>query len=156
MSTATDNFAELLAPILGELRAITAAVKGLRADYARHTTQAAPQARSGAQATTGGQSGAKFGNYGRSKNQPVYGASESDLDYYAAGCRRTLADHAKARFHDTESVLLAAIESELLRQRGGSSGGGQGSPTGNGAPPDFGTEGGFDTDIPFSVCDGAR
>lgn len=57
-------------------------------------------------------------NYGRSKGQPVAGASEQDLEYYAAGCRRTLADPAKARWHDKERVLLAAIEAELARQRG--------------------------------------
>lgn len=57
-------------------------------------------------------------NYGRSKGQPIAGASLQDLEYYAAGCRRSLADPAKARFHDKERVLLAALEAELTRQQG--------------------------------------
>jgi hypothetical protein len=62
--------------------------------------------------------GAVFPNYGRSKGAPISGATLEDLEYYAAGARRTLADPAKARFHDKERVLLAAIEAELARQRG--------------------------------------
>jgi hypothetical protein len=63
--------------------------------------------------------GATFPNYGRSKGAPVAGASMQDLEYYANGCRRTLADPAKSRWHDKERVLLAAIEAEVARQRGG-------------------------------------
>ena len=65
--------------------------------------------------------GAVFPNYGRRKGEPVAGASEEDLDYYARGCRSTLADPGKARFHDKERALLAAIEMEMSR-RGGVSG----------------------------------
>lgn len=65
-----------------------------------------------------GGTGARFGNYGRSKGQPVEGATMQDLEYYAGGCRRSLADPAKARFHDSERVLLAAIEAEITRQQG--------------------------------------
>ena len=42
----------------------------------------------------------------------------SDLEYYAAGCRRSLDDPAKSRWHDTERVRLAAIEREIARQKG--------------------------------------
>ena len=59
-----------------------------------------------------------FPNYGRSKGQPIAGATMGDLEYYAAGARRSLADPAKARFHDKERVLLAAIEAEITRQNG--------------------------------------
>ena len=62
--------------------------------------------------------GMVFPNYGRSKGQPILGATMGDLDYYANGARRTLADPAKARFHDREKVLLAAIEAEVVRQKG--------------------------------------
>jgi hypothetical protein len=41
-----------------------------------------------------------------------------DLEFYANGCRRTLADPAKARWHEKERQLLAAIEAEIARQRG--------------------------------------
>jgi hypothetical protein len=60
-----------------------------------------------------------FPNYGRSKGAPIAGASRSDLEFYANGARRTLSDPGKARFHDKERTLLAAIEAELARQGGG-------------------------------------
>lgn len=61
-------------------------------------------------------SGAVFPPYGRSKGSPIYGASAGDLEYYAEGARRSLADPAKSRWHDKERALLAAIESEIDRQ----------------------------------------
>lgn len=65
-----------------------------------------------------GLASAVFPPYGRSKGKPVSGATTEDLEYYAAGCRRTLEDANKARWHDKERVLLAAIEAELSRQGG--------------------------------------
>ncbi len=71
--------------------------------------------------------GMVFPPYGRSKGAPVAGASRQDLEYYANGCRRSLADPAKTRWHDKERTLLAAIEAELARNsEGGDSGGGGG------------------------------
>jgi hypothetical protein len=64
--------------------------------------------------------GLVFPPYGRSKGMPVVGGSIQDLEYYAAGCRRTLGDPGKSRWHDKERQLLAAIEAELARQQGGS------------------------------------
>ncbi len=72
----------------------------------------------------GGAGGPVFPNYGRSKGAPIFGATEQDLEYYAAGAKRSLADPGKARFHDKERALLAAIDAELARQRGGGGGGG--------------------------------
>jgi hypothetical protein len=72
---------------------------------------------------------AVFPNYGRSKGAAIAGATTQDLEYYAAGARRTLADPNKARFHDKERQLLAAIEAELARQGGG------GAPRDDYAPP---------------------
>jgi hypothetical protein len=63
-----------------------------------------------------------FPNYGRSKGAPISGASLTDLEYYANGCRRTLADPGKARFHDKERELLAVIEAELAAQGHGTPG----------------------------------
>lgn len=60
-------------------------------------------------------SGAVFPNYGRSKGMPVSGASKQDLEFYASGCRRTLEDPSKERWHEKERQLLAAIEAELAR-----------------------------------------
>jgi hypothetical protein len=60
-----------------------------------------------------------FPPYGRSKGMPVSGATMQDLEYYAGGCRRTLSDPGKSRWHDKERQLLAAIEAEIARQGGG-------------------------------------
>lgn len=65
-----------------------------------------------------------FPPYGRSKGMPIEGASMQDLEYYANGCRRTLNDPGKARWHEKERALLAVIEAEIQRQSGGGSGGG--------------------------------
>ena len=97
-------------------------VRQLRADLKRRSArelEAGGRIPPGSSARAAGGSGAVFPNYGRSKGQPVAGASRQDLEYYAQGCRRTLADPGKARFHDKERVLLAAIEAELARQGGG-------------------------------------
>lgn len=97
----------------------------------------APAAISGAGGGGGGGGGADvFPNYGRSKGQPIAGATMQDLEYYASGCRRTLGDAAKARFHEKEKVLLAAIEAEMARQ------GGSASPPDEVPPP-------TDDDAPF-------
>jgi hypothetical protein len=80
-------------------------------------------------------------NYGRSKGAPIQGASQGDLEFYANGARRSLADPGKARFHDKERALLEAIDQELQRQRGGGSGGSGGE--GEGPPPHT------DDDAPF-------
>lgn len=60
-----------------------------------------------------------FPPYGRSKGLPIRGASAQDLEFYATGARRTLADPGKARFHDKERALLVVIEAEQARQGGG-------------------------------------
>lgn len=101
---------------------------------------AAPARRSSAPAADAGD-GPRLPNYGRSKGAPIYGASQQDLEYYANGARRSLADPSKARWHDKERALLAAIEAELARQGGGSGGPGEG---GGNEPPPHG-----DDDAPF-------
>ncbi|MBI5546404.1 MAG: hypothetical protein HY901_21160 [Deltaproteobacteria bacterium] len=88
---------------------------------------AARQAAPRAPVTAGANAGplpTVFPNYGRSKGAPISGASPSDLEYYANGARRSLADSSKARWHDKERALLAAIEAEVARQGGGGGGGG--------------------------------
>lgn len=82
----------------------------------------APAARRPAAAGGAGAGDAVFPPYGRSKGQPVSGASMAELEYYAGGCKRSLADPSKARWHDKEKVLLAAIEAEIARQGGGGGG----------------------------------
>jgi hypothetical protein len=93
--------------------------------------------------------GMVFPPYGRSKGAPVVGASVQDLEYYASGCRRTLNDPGKARWHDKERQLLAAIEAELARQGGG--GRDDAAPFAAGVPP-FGADDApppNDDDLPF-------
>jgi hypothetical protein len=62
---------------------------------------------------------AVFPPYGNSKGQPVRGADLKTLEFYAGGCRRSLGDESKSRWHDKERTLLAAIEAEIARQSGG-------------------------------------
>ena len=69
--------------------------------------------------STPGEPPTVFPPYGRSKGQPIRGASAQDLEFYATGARRTLADPGKARFHDKERALLQVIEAEQARQGGG-------------------------------------
>jgi hypothetical protein len=95
----------------------------------------------------GGGDGMVFPNYGRSKGAPIHGASMQDLEYYANGARRSLADPSKSRWHDKERQLLSAIEAEMARQQGG--GGGGGESYGGGGGGGRGGRGGFgDDDIP--------
>ncbi len=113
----------------------------------------APAAAPRRAATSGGYSGGggevtTFPNYGRSKGGPIRGATMQDLEYYANGARRSLADPSKARWHDKERALLAAIEAEISRQRGGGGGdeerGGSAPSADDNEPPPH-----TDEDIPF-------
>ena len=87
----------------------------------------------------GSASGDVFPPYGRSKGQPIAGAAVAELEYYAAGCRRTLENPEKARWHAKERALLAVIEAELAKN------GVHPDPI-TAPPPDFGPG---DDDIPF-------
>jgi hypothetical protein len=105
-------------------------------------------------ASGGGMSGGGgevFPNYGRSKGAPIRGATMQDLEYYANGARRSLADPSKSRWHDKERALLASIEAEISRQRGGggdeepgSSSASVSAPMDDNEPPPH-----TDDDIPF-------
>ncbi len=87
-----------------------------------------------------------FPPYGRSKGAPIVGASIQDLEFYISGSRRSLDDPSKARWHEKERVLLAAMQAELARQTGGSGGGGSaGSQDSFGDAPPYSD----DDDIPF-------
>jgi hypothetical protein len=75
-------------------------------------------ARTSRPSSSSGEQGLVLPPYGRSKGAPIAGASVQDLEFYIGGCRRTLDDPAKSRWHDKERTLLAALEAELARQRG--------------------------------------
>jgi hypothetical protein len=114
---------------------------------------AAPAPRRAASSSGGGGGGgggevAVFPNYGRSKGGPIRGASMGDLEYYANGARRSLGDPSKSRWHDRERALLASIEAEIARQRGGDAGGGGDEPPPHG-DDDFSGGGNDDDSIPF-------
>jgi hypothetical protein len=66
------------------------------------------------------------------------------VEFYMSGCHRTLDDPAKARWHDKERVLLAAIEAELARQTANDGGGGFLSAEQDDGPPAYTHD-----DIPF-------
>jgi len=116
----------------------------------------APMQSRGSSAPSGGGDGMVFPPYGRSKGAPIAGASVQDLEFYISGSRRSLDDPGKARWHDKERVLLAAMEAELAKRTGGapagggSFGGGYGGGGGY-AQPDFdeGAPPHSDDDIPF-------
>jgi hypothetical protein len=86
-----------------------------------------PEAAAPRRAAAPRDTGMVFPPYGRSKGAPIAGASVQDLEFYINGCRRTLDDPAKSRWHEKERVLLAALEAELARQRGEEHGGGSGA-----------------------------
>lgn len=109
------------------------------------TPDSAPARRPAASAPSGGD-GMVFPPYGRSRGAPIAGATIQDLEFYIGGSRRSLDDPSKARWHEKERVLLAAMEAELARQKDG---GGEAKASGgdddfydNAAPP-------TDDDIPF-------
>ena len=106
---------------------------------------AAPS-RSSQAAASSGDRGMVFPPYGRSKGAPIAGASMQDLEFYISGSRRSLDDPSKSRWHDKERVLLAAMEAELERQRGGASSTGAGSDY---PPDDYDSLAPPEDDIPF-------
>jgi hypothetical protein len=103
---------------------------------ARNQPSAAPQYSS----QSGGEPSV-FPPYGRSKGQPIRGASSTDLEFYLSGSKRSLADPSKERFHGKERLMVAAIEAEINRQRGG------GGDFGGNAPDDIPPPN--DDDAPF-------
>lgn len=96
-------------------------------------------------------SGAIFPNYGRSKGRPVAGASMNDLEFYANGCRRTLNDPAKSRWHEKERILLSAIEAEMSKHSAGATSYRTSMPPDDVPPPEmnYGPPVDEDDDIPF-------
>ncbi len=97
-----------------------------------------------------GDRGMIFPPYGRSKGAPIVGATVQDLEFYISGSRRSLDDPSKSRWHEKERVLLAAMEAELARQRGGNGGSTGGSGSGGFAPTDdYDAPPHSDDDIPF-------
>lgn len=110
--------------LLEEIRLDVAAIKATLAASVREPARASG-------------SGPVFPPYGKSKGQPIAGASVQDLEFYASGCARTLNDPAKARWHDKERALLSAINAELAKH-------GQATH----APDDFSAPA-DDSDIPF-------
>ena len=104
------------------------------------TSVAAEAPRAAAPRGDSGGAPSVFPPYGRSKGQPIVGASMKDLEFYLNGSKRSLADPGKSRFHDKERAMVAAIEAEIARQGGGGGGGG---PGGDEPPPPG------DEDAPF-------
>jgi hypothetical protein len=119
----------------GENFSVSFDAMSIRPEGAAPPRASSTRASSGGSAprAAGGGDGMVFPPYGRSKGLPVSGASLQDLEFYANGCRRTLGDPGKARWHDKEKVLLAAIEAEIASQ--GAGGGDQRGPGDDDVPP---------------------
>lgn len=94
-------------------------------------------ARASGASSGGGGGGACFPPFGRAKGQPIHGAAMKDLEFYRMAAERSLNDPSKAKWHEKERTLLAALEAEIARQ-----GGGGYEPPRNDGPVD-------DADIPF-------
>ena len=90
-----------------EAEALAAAFPGV---WETPTQNAAPKA------SGGGGGGMTFPNFGATKNEPIHGANEKDIRYYAKAALRTLADESKSRWHDKSRAELAAYVNELERQ----------------------------------------
>lgn len=88
-----------------EAEALAAAYPGI---WETPTQNAAPKASGGGAGT--------FPPFGQSKGEPIHGASERTLRFYAGAAVRSLGDESKARFHDKERALLAAYVNEMERQ----------------------------------------
>ena len=114
-------------------------VRGLAAWKA--SAEATRQRDAARPAATSSAGGVCFPPYGRSKGLPVSGASAGDLEFYRTGCLRTLSDESKARWHDKERTLLAAIDDELSRQGGAA--------PGDGPPPLGDADAPPNADLPF-------
>lgn len=142
----TSEQITMLVGALDELRGsvdrLTAAMQA--APAARPAPAAAPAQAPRAPSSSGGPT--NFPNYGRSKGAPIAGATVQDLEYYANGARRSIADQSKARWHDKEKELLAAIEAELARPSAGAA---EPGPADFGNAPDNDAPPPGDDDIPF-------
>lgn len=59
-----------------------------------------------------------FPNFGKSKNQPIRGASLGDLNFYAESVQRSIDDPAKSRYVEMNQKMYDAIWNEIERQQG--------------------------------------
>lgn len=107
-----------------EAEALAAAFPGV---WETPTQNAAPKASGGGAGT--------FPPFGQSKGEPIHGASERTLRFYAGAALRSLSDPSKERFHDKERASLAAYVNELERQGKDASEFAQRKDDGRRAPP---------------------
>lgn len=109
----TDRDSETASPEMAPRASASAPLPAQRTATTRPASTAKPAA---TPRTAPSAAGVTFPSYGRAKGAPVSGASMQDLEFYANGARRSLADPAKQRFHANEQKLLDAIEAEIARQ----------------------------------------
>jgi len=103
---------EAMAKLVSKLDAIQAGQVRLQESFAK-VLEIITKPASRPAATGSGGAPLVFPPYGRSKGQPIAGASEQDLRFYKNGAERSLADPEKSRFHAKEQALLDAINAEL-------------------------------------------
>ena len=105
---------------------------------AQNLANAAPAGTFDAQTRSAPASGGGAGTFppfGQSKGEPIHGASEKTLRFYAGAALRSLSDPSKERFHDKERASLAAYVNELERQGKDASEFAQRKDDGRRAPP---------------------
>jgi hypothetical protein len=100
------------------------AVEGVVVE-ARHvapppTPRPNPSSAAAFNASVPGANGRQVAKFGKLKGQPPSAMSDSDIQWYMGASQRSLADPAKARFHDAERAWLAALQAEIAARSGGS------------------------------------
>lgn len=115
-----DTEASAPVELAGKTEAPRPQPKPTSAPATRTAQQATQQPRPASKPTGNGPT--TLPNYGRSKGLPIAGAAVAELEFYANGARRSLADPSKSRFHEKEQALLDALTAEIQRQSGGVNG----------------------------------
>lgn len=54
--------------------------------------------------------------YGRSAGAAIATAELADLQWYASNCKKSLDDPGKAKWHERERAMLAALEAEIMKR----------------------------------------
>jgi len=135
--------------LIGELAANTAALErntaALDRAQSRPAASGAPSSGRAAGGTGGGNAGASRGTVKFGRDKGMRFADVADLGWYRNAIAQSVDDPSKAQYRQWNLDDLAAIDAEIASR----SGGGQGNPAPDGAPPDFGGPPPMEDDIPF-------
>ena len=107
--TDMDSALRALAALADRVDAATTRLEAAVTQRAAAPANAAPRASGG---------GLRVGNFGRRKGEAIEGMPIADLEWYLAAADKSLANPEKARFHDNERAIKAALEREIAKQSG--------------------------------------